>query len=133
MTLEPPQEPVLGVVETLPVQLNAEAYNIDVDVLWPNPEAEADDGTKSGVNGIDFGAFKVVDAQESALTLVNRGKYEVGFKFVMRRKLMREILTFEPSEGTLEPGGTERQITVEGRAWHADHFEGLLAIAPPAG
>jgi hypothetical protein len=113
MTLEPPQEPVLGVVETLPVELNAEAYNIDVDVLWPNPESEAEDGTKSGVNGIDFGAFKVVDAQESALTLVNRGKYDVGFKFVMRGKLMREILSFEPSEGTLEPGGTELKVEVK--------------------
>ena len=76
-------------------------------------QTEAEDGTKSGVNGIDFGAFKVVDAQESALTLVNRGKYEVGFKFVMRRKLMREILSFEPSEGTLEPGGTELKVEVK--------------------
>ena len=39
----------LGVVQTFVVSLTAEAYDIAVDVKWPNPE----------VDGLDFGAFKV--------------------------------------------------------------------------
>ena len=42
------EPPVLGVVHTLPVELHAEAYSIDVDVKWP----------QEGVEGLDFGAFK---------------------------------------------------------------------------
>jgi P pilus assembly chaperone PapD len=92
----------LGVVATLPVAVAAEAYNIDVDIAWPTPDFE----------GLDFGAFKVVDAQTSFLEVVNRGKYEVGFKLIGRKAPIRNMLTMTPSEGTVAPGGTRQRIEI---------------------
>ena len=96
------EPPVLGVVHTIAVELQAEAYSIDVDVKWPQEEVE----------GLDFGAFKVVDEQASSLDLFNNGKYDVGFKIIARKRPTRDILTFEPSEGVLAPGGGTQQLAV---------------------
>ena len=89
---------VLGVVQSLQVELVAEAYSIDVDVTWP----------EEGVEGLDFKAFKVVDEQRSEMTLHNNGKYEVGYKVLMRKRPVKDVLVFTPPEGTLAPGATQK-------------------------
>ena len=89
---------VLGVAHSLEVELVAEAYSVDVDVTWP----------EEGVEGLDFKAFKVVDEQSSAMTLHNNGKYEVGYKVLLRKRPVRDVLTFTPPEGTLAPGETQK-------------------------
>ena len=73
---------VLGVVHSLQVELVAEAYSVDVDVTWP----------EEGVEGLDFKAFKVVDEQRSEMTLHNNGKYEVGYKVLLRKRPVRDAL-----------------------------------------
>ena len=75
-------------------KLVAEAYSVDVDVTWP----------EEGVEGLDFKAFKVVDEQRSEMTLHNNGKYEVGYKVLLRKRPVRDVLSFTPPEGTLAPG-----------------------------
>ena len=60
---------VLGVVQSLQVELVAEAYSIDVDVKWPEED----------VDGVDFKAFKVVDEQTSEMELFNNGKYDIDY------------------------------------------------------
>ena len=100
------EEPsVLGVVETLPIELTAEAYDIKVKVEWPGEAAATEE--EPAYQGLDFGSFKVVDEQSSSLELINEGKYEVGFKFLFKSKMMRNILTLEPAEGVLEPAAGE--------------------------
>ena len=89
---------VLGVVHSLQVELVAEAYSVDVDVTWP----------EEGVEGLDFKAFKVVDEQRSEMTLHNNGKYEVGYKVLMRKRPVKDVLVFTPPEGTLAPGATQK-------------------------
>ena len=44
-----------------------------------------------------------VDTRTSSLELINEGKYQVGFKFLFKSKMMRNILKIEPEEGLLEP------------------------------
>ena len=85
-------------MQTHSVHVSAEAYAIDVDIAWPDDQFE----------GLDFGAFKVADKQESTLELVNGGKYDVGYKVLCRKQPLRDILAISPSEGVLAPGG-ERQ------------------------
>ena len=116
------------------MELVAEAYSVDVDVTWP----------EEGVEGLDFGAFKVVDPnpnphpnpkpnpnpnpdpnpnpnpdpnpnpnqvvdeQRSEMTLHNNGKYEVGYKVLLRKRPVRDVLSFTPPEGTLAPGATQK-------------------------
>ena len=94
-------ESLLGVVDTLPVALTAEAYDIKVKVEWPG-EASATPEAPVYM-GLDFGSFKVVDTRTSSLELINEGKYPVGFKFLFKSKMMRNILKIEPEEGLLEP------------------------------
>ena len=65
--------------QSLTVGVKAEAYRIDVEVLWPNAEKD----------GLDFGSFKVVEPQQLGVELVNNGKYEVGYKFLCRRPPLR--------------------------------------------
>ena len=35
--------------------------------------------------------------------VVNSGKYQVGYKFLLRKPPTRDVITLTPSEGTLEP------------------------------
>ena len=88
------EPPVLPPMEPMPIELQAEAYDINVQVEWPDEES---------YKGLDFGSFKVVDEKTSSLELLNEGKYEVGFKFLFKSKMMKNILTFTPNEGTLVP------------------------------
>ena len=41
---------------------------------WPDTES---------YEGLQFGSFKVVDEQNSSLEVVNSGKYQVGYKFLL--------------------------------------------------
>ena len=90
----------LGAVQRHSVHVSAEAYAIDVDIAWPDDQFE----------GLDFGAFKVADKQESALELVNGGKYDVGYKVLCRKQPLRDILAISPSEGVLAPGGERQRV-----------------------
>jgi hypothetical protein len=42
------------------------------------------------------------------MTLHNNGKYEVGYKILLRKRPVRDVLSFTPPEGTLAPGATQK-------------------------
>ena len=42
------------------------------------------------------------------MTLHNNGKYEVGYKVLMRKRPVKDVLVFTPPEGTLAPGATQK-------------------------
>ena len=82
----------------------------------------AADPPKKAYKGLDFKDFKVVDEQRipgqastGSLELVNEGKYEVSFRFIMKSKLMKSILKLEPNEGVLPPAenGVPRRTKIE--------------------
>lgn len=96
---------VLGIVDTLEVSLEAEAYDVDVRTKWPD----------ESYDGLNFGSFKVVDEQAAALELINAGKYEVGFKFYLRKSPTKEVLTLTPAEGILPSadGGVPSKLRID--------------------
>ena len=85
------------VAQEASIKIGAEAYSIDVNVVYPDEE----------FNGLDFGLVKVVDDVSKEFTVENTGKYEVGFKLSSRTQKMRDLFTITPEQGTIEPGSTE--------------------------
>jgi hypothetical protein len=56
---------------------------------------------------VAFGDMRVGDYAEQKLSLGNKGKYKIGFKFVFSRPGMSKYLTISPMEGEIEPGGKD--------------------------
>lgn len=85
-------------MQTLEVSLQAESYEIDVDCVLPN------DGH------IDFGLVRVGSDSVQTLSMQNKNpKYEVGFRFTMAKKTLRNFFRIEPAEGVLKPGQKDKQ------------------------
>ena len=50
----------------------------------------------------DFGTVKVVDGKTQTIELINSGKYDVQYRFVVsRRSPLKDMVTFEPAEGVI--------------------------------
>mmetsp|Transcript_4036 Transcript_4036/g.9628 ORF Transcript_4036/g.9628 Transcript_4036/m.9628 type:complete len:4944 (+) Transcript_4036:104-14935(+) len=75
------------------ITIRAEAYNIEIDVQFPKGEDR----------GLDYGVIKVVDRALESFSLVNKGKYEVGYKFQFKKPQTGELFVVSPSEGVLQP------------------------------
>jgi hypothetical protein len=86
--------------QELVLPITAEAYLLDVRVTYP----PLPNGNPNNI-GIDFGIIKVGDSSLKQITLENKGKYKVGFKFAPRSLLMQDLFTFIPMEGVLTPKG----------------------------
>ena len=97
ITLEVQDMELKEVAQEASIKIGAEAYSIDVNVVYPDEE----------LNGLDFGLVKVVDDVSKEFTVENTGKYEVGFKLTSRTQKMRDLFTITPEQGTIEPGSTE--------------------------
>lgn len=63
--------------EPLPINIEAEAFDISVDIKFPQNEKE---------NVLSFGAMKVGEVKEQSLNLKNIGLYKVKFNFSMKKK-----------------------------------------------
>lgn len=81
------------------IELNAEAFDITVDIDLKNPE-----------NILDFENVRVGEPKQKVLILTNKGKYPVKYGFNMKKKQTREMFTIEPSEGELQPQETRDVI-----------------------
>lgn len=65
------------VAQEFPIAMKGEAYKIEVDIRYPDGAAEL----------IDFGQVKAVEDVKKSITIVNTGKYPVGFKFSTRTQV----------------------------------------------
>lgn len=71
--------------------LVAEAYEVAVDILFP----------KAGIEFIDFGGFRVDEESRQAVTLKNRGKFDIGYRFVFLKEEYEAYFDISPASGTL--------------------------------
>ncbi|KAJ3022533.1 hypothetical protein HKX48_005950 [Thoreauomyces humboldtii] len=92
-------EKVGGVVQEIPIVVTAEAYDIAVDLHFPK-----------GYEGLDFGVIKVYEEGKQQCTLRNKGKYEVGYRFVFDSKEQGDIFTVAPQQGIIQPSEKPFQV-----------------------
>lgn len=62
-------------------------------------------------NRLDFGTVKVLDIMEKYFNIINKGLYDIKYKFVMRRQNYRDNFKIIPSSGILSKD-EEKKITV---------------------
>jgi hypothetical protein len=93
---------LLGIerVLTRGFQVTAEAYTIQAVTLSAL-------GSEEGGNEVLFGSMRVGDYAEQRLSIGNKGKYKIGYKFVYTRPSIGKLVTISPMEGTIEPGGKD--------------------------
>ncbi|KAJ3215867.1 hypothetical protein HDU67_010224 [Dinochytrium kinnereticum] len=82
-----------GVVQEVPILVTAEAYDIAMDLHFP----------KGYEGGLDFGVLKVLEEGKQQCTLKNKGKYEVGYRFIFDNKELSELFTITPQQGIMQP------------------------------
>ncbi|MCQ2815786.1 MAG: hypothetical protein MJ252_00825, partial [archaeon] len=87
-------------METKPVQLKAEAFEVSVKLL----DLTGQDDT------IDFGNVKVREMAWKQFKIKNVGIYKVKYKFEIMKKHFQELFQFDPNEGEIE-SGAEKTIT----------------------
>jgi hydrocephalus-inducing protein len=83
-----------GVAHDIPIKVQGEAYSIEVDLRFPQPE----------LSGIDFGTLRVADSAVKQLGIRNTGKYEVAFKFSIKTASLKELVSVVPEEGKVAAG-----------------------------
>ncbi|KAJ3408149.1 hypothetical protein HDU80_006663 [Chytriomyces hyalinus] len=86
-------EKIGGVVQEVSIMITAEAYDIAMDLHFP----------KGYDGGLDFGVLKVLEEGKQVCTLKNKGKYEVGFRFIFESKELAEIFSIVPAQGIMQP------------------------------
>ncbi|KAJ3305286.1 hypothetical protein HDV03_001884, partial [Kappamyces sp. JEL0829] len=84
---------ISGIVQEIPIVVTAEAYDISMDIHFP----------KGFDGGLDFGTLKVSDEGKQLVTLKNKGKYEVGFRFLFDSSHFVDLLTITPAQGIIQP------------------------------
>ena len=110
-------------VESMSVKVIAEAYDIKYTVPEFHEDGDAGNGSATGDVAVskkkpkkdgelDFGILRVGESLEKTFTLRNQGKYSIKYDFGVRRKNTRECFTVTPSQGALDPEGSE-EITVK--------------------
>lgn len=92
---------VLGVSKSIPIAIRGEAYDIHIDIKFP----------QDSLAGIDFGAQRVVDDCVKQLSLKNTEKYDVRFNFTINSDEVRQLITITPEAGVVAPG-KEAIVTV---------------------
>ena len=79
----------MGLMHVEAVQIQAEAYDVALDVSFPRGElwlcldvlSKRGRGSHAGTDGgLDFQCVKVFDESKLTLHLKNKGKYDIAFK-----------------------------------------------------
>lgn len=86
-------EKIGGVVQEIPISVTAEAYDIAMDLHFP----------KGYDGGLDFSVIKVTEEGKQMCTLKNKGKYEVGYRFLFDNAELTESFTVIPHQGIMPP------------------------------
>ncbi|XP_067853715.1 hydrocephalus-inducing protein homolog [Heptranchias perlo] len=100
-------ENILGIVQTENILVLAEAYDVALDISFP----------KGTDGGIDFGVIKVFDNVKQTITLKNKGKYEIGYRFDLqptKRDMpdLRSLFNIQPIRGSLSPNDRASHIYI---------------------
>ncbi|KAG7468631.1 hypothetical protein MATL_G00145140 [Megalops atlanticus] len=96
---------ILGLVQTENIQILAEAYDVALDISFP----------KGADGGLDFGTIRVSEEAKLSVTLKNKGKYEIAFKFLLKptdpgMPDLSSLFSITPQKGSLSPN--ERPTSV---------------------
>lgn len=107
--------------------LKAEAYNMAIDIQYPD-----------GASGLDFGLIKALEPSIKSFTVQNKGKYEVGFQIVFKNSSMRDLLTFNPDNGSIASGATQtievvfnKYMTIKREVSLVGNTDTMLNISEP--
>jgi hydrocephalus-inducing protein len=88
-------------VQDIPILITAESYDISMDIHFPK-----------GVEGaLDFGIIKVMEEGKQMAVLKNKGKYEVGYRFLFDNPSTGELFAIHPTQGIMQPA--EKPFTVQ--------------------
>ncbi|KAJ3596852.1 hypothetical protein NHX12_003252 [Muraenolepis orangiensis] len=98
---------LLGIVHTALLQISTEAYDVSLDVSTPN----------GNNNCLDFGAIRVFREVKLCVSLKNKGKYLLGYKFTLERTEPSQpdpasLFTVSPVKGNLLPGGLPTSVQI---------------------
>lgn len=78
----------LGIIsEAKEIPIEAEAFDISVELKFPNDNTE---------NLLDFDAIRVGDFKDQNFTVKNIGLYNVKVSFAMKKKLYKDSFKIEP-------------------------------------
>ena len=78
----------------------AEAYEIVAVSL----SAEGKEGKNDGGNEVNFGALRVGDYATQTLSIGNKGKYKIGYRFLFTRPSISKLVKASPMTGMIEAG-----------------------------
>jgi len=76
------------------IQLEAEAFNINLDLKFPENNVD---------NMLNFGAVKVGEFKDQTFSAKNTGLYRISLSFQVKKKLFKENFRIEPMKLELEP------------------------------
>ncbi|CAH8559949.1 unnamed protein product [Schistosoma mattheei] len=100
-------ENIAGLIQVETIQVMAEAYDVALDITFP----------KGSDGGIDFGLIKVDEEVKHAITLKNKGPYEIvtNFIFTKNDKFKTDfssIFTMSPQRISLSPTDKLTQVNL---------------------
>jgi hypothetical protein len=95
-------EKIGGVVQSETILIQAEAYDVSMEVHCP----KGSDGT------LDFGVLKVYEEAKQVCVIKNKGKYEIGYRFVFDSKDVAEHFSITPIQGVIQPSDKPFPIQV---------------------
>lgn len=88
------------VFATLPVQVEAESFDVNFDFQYPR-----------GLDHLNFGPLKVGQTKTITCTLKNKGKYPSQFKICVATQRIQKLFQIKPLEGIIGP--SEKTQTLE--------------------
>ncbi|CAH8852907.1 unnamed protein product [Trichobilharzia szidati] len=100
-------ENIAGLIQVETIQVIAEAYDVALDINFP----------KGSDGGIDFGLIKVGEEVKHAITLKNKGPYEIVVNFIFSKNATMKInyadvFTMSPQRISLSPTDKSAQINL---------------------
>nr|CAH8857992.1 unnamed protein product [Trichobilharzia regenti] len=100
-------ENIAGLIQVETIQVIAEAYDVALDINFP----------KGSDGGIDFGLIKVGEEVKHAITLKNKGPYEIIVNFIFSKNAAMkmnytEVFTMSPQRISLSPTDKSAQINL---------------------
>lgn len=109
---------LMNVAQSENINISGEAYDVSIDLHFPN----------RSVDGLDFGTIKVFDESKLSFTLKNKGRYEVGYKFVMDSKDFNDVFIITPSHGVAGPGDKPISISIAFKSDREVNFKESVSL-----
>lgn len=120
--------PVRSIVKKF--RVTAEAYQITAVSLT------SDGQEKQGSSEVDYNLVRVGDYAVQTLKMGNKGKYKIGYSFVLKTPFINNLMKIEPMEGTIDPGNSLAEIKLtfcskEGELQLKGNSDILVQISEP--